>query len=89
MQIPDALYGTAKQLSERMEISLTELVRRGLEYMVSVSPPAAADRTAWRLPAAHSLGGTDPFTAPDWRAQLHTQPARVAEKGATYGGKGP
>lgn len=89
VQIPDGLYGTAKQLSERMEISLTELVRRGLEYMVAVSAPAAAaDETPWSLPPAHSLGGTDPFAAADWREQIHTGRLKVAESGVKYGSKG-
>jgi hypothetical protein len=87
VQIPDGLYGAAKQLADRMEISLTELVRRGLEYMVSVTPPTVSDRKTWSLPPAHSLGGTDPFTAPDWREQIHTERLKVAEPGATYGNK--
>jgi hypothetical protein len=87
VQIPDGLYGAAKQLSDRMEISLTELVRRGLEYMVSVAPATASDRTAWTLPPAHNLGGTDPFAAPDWRERIHTEHLKVAEPGASYGKK--
>jgi len=88
VQIPDGLYGAAKQLADRMEISLTELVRRGLEYMVSVTPPTASDRATWSLPPAHNLGGTDPFAAPDWRERVHTERVAVAEPGAPYGKKG-
>jgi hypothetical protein len=87
VQIPDGLYGAAKQLADRMEISLTELVRRGLEYMVSVAPATASPRTAWTLPPAHKLGGTDPFAAPDWRERIHTEHLKVAEPGAPYGEK--
>ena len=71
----------------RMEISLTELVRRGLEYMVSVASPAASAQATWTLPPAHNLGGTDPFTAPDWRERIHTERVAVAEPAATYGKK--
>jgi hypothetical protein len=88
VQIPDDLYGAAKRLSVRMEISLTELVRRGLEYMVSVFPASGAPPAEWVLPPAHDLGASDPFTAPDWREQIHTQRAKVAESGAVYGAEG-
>jgi hypothetical protein len=87
VQIPDGLYGAAKQLADRMEISLTELVRRGLEYMISVAPPTACDRAEWKLPAAHNLGGTDPFAAPDWRERIHTERLKVAETAVPYGKK--
>ena len=87
VQIPDNLYDTAKRLAGRMEISLTELVRRGLEYMVSVSSPADSARTKWSLPPAHDLGAADPFAAPGWREEIHTQRANVAEPRARYGGK--
>ncbi len=89
VQIPDTLYDSAKQLASRMEISLTELVRRGLEYMVSVSAPTDLSRSDWNLPAAHSLGGTDPFVIADWREQLHMEHAKVAESGLNYKVKAP
>jgi hypothetical protein len=84
VQIPDHLYDSARQLAGRMEISMTELVRRGLEYMVSVSVPTDGSDVAWKLPEASSLGGVDPFAAPDWREQLHMGQAKVAEAGAGY-----
>lgn len=84
VQIPDNLYDSARKLAERMEISVTELVRRGLEYMVSVSAPADRADAGWTLPGAHSLGGADPFKAPDWREQLHTGHLKVAEPGVEY-----
>ena len=89
VQIPDGLYDAAKRLAERTEISLTELVRRGLEYMVSVSSPADSANAVWSLPPAHDLGGADPFALPDWREQIHMQRAKVAESGTTYGGRKP
>ena len=36
IQLPDALYAQAKRLAERQEMSLAELVRRGLEHMIRV-----------------------------------------------------
>jgi hypothetical protein len=85
VQLPDALYRRARELAARREISLAELVRRGLEYMISVSP-AAADRAAeWELPEPVGLGGADPFTDPGWRERLHVDTARaVAESPGKY-----
>jgi hypothetical protein len=66
IQLPDALYARAKRLAERQEMSLAELVRRGLEHMLRVY--RAGDDTApeWRLPDPVALGD---FLAPvsDWR----------------------
>ena len=71
IQLPDELYQKARTLADRQEISLAELVRRGLEYMVSVSPANAGEVVAWELPPATRLGGADPFADPSWRERLH------------------
>ena len=39
VQIPDALYQRAKEIAREREISLAEVMRRGLEYMSSTHPP--------------------------------------------------
>ena len=89
MQLPDALYSQAKLLAEKREISLAELVRRGIEYMISVSAPAASpDATAWQLPEPMHLGKTDPFDDPDWRVKLYMPEGMVAETRAKYGKPG-
>jgi len=85
IQLPDALYAQAKCLAEAKEISLAELVRRGLEYMLTVSAPAARPAAAWKLPEPMHLGAGDPFSNPDWRCHLYMSEARVAEPGAAYG----
>lgn len=83
IQIPDSLYASSKRLAERRQISLAELIRRGLEYMLSVSAKEAPPE-AWTLPLAERLGGSDPFASPGWRAELHTAHLRVAEPGPVY-----
>lgn len=88
VQIPDELHRAAKSLAGRLEISLTELVRRGLEYMVSVTSPFGPGRDQWSLPQAERLGGVDPFQSPDWREQIHTGRAMVAEPPGEYGDRG-
>lgn len=85
IQLPDRLFALAKSVADKKEISLAELVRRGLEYMVAVTPGGADRAGAWELPKPQTLESQDPFTDPNWREQLHTGRLRVAEDGASYG----
>ncbi len=66
IQLPDALYAQAKQVAERHEISLAELVRRGLEHMLRVYRADETPDGVWQLPEPLPLGV---FLAPveDWR----------------------
>jgi len=66
IQLPDSLYAQAKRLAERQEMSLAELVRRGLEHMIRVHRVADDAPPQWRLPDPLDLGD---FLAPvaDWR----------------------
>ena len=80
--MPDALYRQAKALAESREISLAELVRNGLEYILRVSVPPAERKQAWTLPEPVHLGKDDPFVDPNWRSTLHC--GQVAEKGKPY-----
>jgi hypothetical protein len=86
IQLPDILYSRAKALAEAREISLAELVRNGLEYMLRVSVHPSESSKAWTLPEPLSLGKADPFADPDWRVNL--QCGRVAESGARYQARG-
>ncbi len=73
IQLPDDLYRRAKALAAAKEISLAELVRNGLEYMLNVSAPPEAAAKKWELPKPFDLGPSlvDPFADPDWRYKLH------------------
>lgn len=84
IQLPDALYDQAKRLAAAREISLAELVRRGLEYMLAVSAPAEKERAAWEFPAPMDLGSNDPFADPDWRYHLQAGEWKVAEPRGEY-----
>ena len=66
IQLPDALYAQAKRLAERQEMSLAELVRRGLEHMLRTYRAGDGAPLEWQLPAPVALGE---FLAPvsDWR----------------------
>lgn len=39
VQLPDGLYQEAKRVAREREISLAEVMRRGVEYIVRVYPP--------------------------------------------------
>jgi hypothetical protein len=80
--MPDALFRQAKALAEAREISMAELVRMGLEYILRVAAPPAEKNQEWTLPEPVRLGKSDPFDDPDWRMNLHC--GRVAEKGKPY-----
>jgi len=67
VQLPDELYREAKRVAREREISLAEVMRRGLEYIVRVYPPVPPETGAWAPPQPRSLGR---FRAPDsqWRS---------------------
>lgn len=66
VQLPDALYRDAKRVASEQEITLAEVVRRGLEHMVQIYPRREAASDTWRPPPPHRLG---PFRVSDdaWR----------------------
>lgn len=66
IQVPDALYEEAKRVARERELSLAEVVRRGLEYVVRAHPPLPADASSWQPPMPRRLGR---FRAAveDWR----------------------
>lgn len=65
IQLPDELYRTAKRIAAEQEISLAEVLRRGLEHMERIYPPRPVGGE-WQPPPPTSLG---PFQAPaeNWR----------------------
>ena len=73
VQLPDELYERTKRLAESKEISLAELVRRGLEYMLSIHRPDLVVRRGWKLDAPSDVGLLrDPFADADWRVAANT-----------------
>jgi Ribbon-helix-helix protein, copG family len=73
IQLPDDLYRRAKKLAEARELSLAELLRRGLEYILSTYTTPEDSRTDWEPPEPRRLG---------WRgltpAQLKEQAQRTS-----------
>ena len=80
IQLPDDLYRRAKALAADREISLAELVRNGLEYMLTALTPPHAERSGEALPVLDSLPEQPDFEYPEWRPDAAWGDA--AEKGA-------
>jgi hypothetical protein len=55
VQIPDELYRAAKRVARERELSLAEVMRRGLEYIVGVYP--TLDDQPWELPRVNEGEG--------------------------------
>ncbi|WP_343576366.1 antitoxin [Mycobacterium sp.] len=66
VQLPDELYRDAKRVAQEHEITLAEVVRRGLEHMVQIYPRRDVASEAWQPPTARRLG---PFRVSEdaWR----------------------
>jgi len=65
VQLPDALYKEAKRIAREREISLAEVIRRGIEYMAQVYPKLQSSQ-AWVPPKPRHLGSI--LSSPDkWR----------------------
>jgi hypothetical protein len=71
IQLPAWLFNVAHDVAIQKEISLAELVRRGLEYMVATTPVANKTNKKWELPDPHVLESNDPFQSQDWRRNIH------------------
>ena len=56
IQLPDAVFARAKKLCEAREISLAELARRGIEYILSVYAPEPGANQDWQPPKPRRLG---------------------------------
>jgi hypothetical protein len=56
IQLPDDVYARARKVCARREISLAELSRRGLEYILSVYAPETKAPAAWQPPKPRHLG---------------------------------
>ncbi len=55
IQLPDALYAEVKRVAELSEWSISEVLRRGAEYIVRCYPPLEEGKT-WTLPEPLELG---------------------------------
>lgn len=56
IQLPDDVFAKAKKLCEAREISLAELARRGIEYILSVYAQEPGKPEEWHPPKPRKLG---------------------------------
>ncbi len=56
IQLPDETFARARKLCEAREISLAELARRGIEYILSVYAPEPEANREWQPPKPRNLG---------------------------------
>jgi hypothetical protein len=84
IQLPDVLYREVKRVAAEHELSLAELVRRGLENVLRLFPARPAPPGSWELPAPRPLGGDAFFEKPDWRYELNQTRGAVRESRAAY-----
>lgn len=79
IQMPDYLYREAKRVAEQYEMSMAEVVRRGLERVIAIYPDRAADVGEWTLPILDLGLRVDPFEDPDWREKASANLEEVGE----------
>lgn len=56
IQLPDEVFARAKKVCEAREISLAELARRGIEYILTVYAIPAEGQEEWQPPKPRRLG---------------------------------
>lgn len=71
IQLPDETLARAKRVCQEREISLAELARRGLEYILSVYAPVTDSKREWSLPEPRNLG---------WRGLSHAEIKAEAQR---------
>jgi len=81
--MPDALYREVKRVAAEREMSLAELVRRGVENILCLYPAHPEPRGTWELPEPRPLGGDAFFDNPDWRYELNRTRGAVRETRAS------
>lgn len=74
VQIPDHLYHEAKRIAREREMSFAEVVRRGIESILTVYPPNERPAGKWSLPKPRNLG---------WKGLTHEQLRDLATETTT------
>lgn len=86
IQLPVETLARAKKVCEAREISLSELARRGIEYILSVYAPATEAPREWQPPKPRNLGWRGlsdaelKFEAQITNTEIHLTTARLAGK---------
>lgn len=78
IEIPDHLYQETRRIAEQYELSVAEVVRRGIERLLPAFPPRRP-AIGVRLPELDLGLLVDPFASKSWRSDLHLSDATLAE----------
>ncbi len=78
IQLPDYLYQETKRIAAQYEMSMAEVVRRGLEKVIPCFPDRDEADGEWTLPVLDLGLRLDPFENADWRemASAHLEEAQ-------------
>ena len=74
IQLPDEVFAKAKKVCDAREISLAELARRGIEYILTVYSPPANSEDDWQPPKPRNLGWKG-LSHADIKAQAQLTPS--------------
>ena len=78
IQLPDETFARAKKVCEAREISLAELARRGIEYILSVYDPDSNAHREWQPPKPRRLGWKG-LSDEDLKAQAQLTSAELGQ----------
>lgn len=77
LQLPDSLYGQAKDYADFREISMAEVFRNAIEAYIRIHVVDGATLTRkskWQPPVCRSTGlRRDPFADDGWRERLYLE----------------
>ncbi len=77
IQFPDPLYQRLKEIAERQDWSLSEVMRKAAEHFITRFPEEPKPREVWRFPTLDC--GGDFLTDP---AKLHPEAEAISARNA-------
>jgi len=57
IQLPEPLFQRLKKIASARDLSVAELIRRGMEVYVQTCPEVSEARTRWMMPVLRGSGG--------------------------------
>ena len=57
IQLPEPLFGRLRSIAQLRDISVAEVIRRGMEIYVMSCPEATHEATPWKMPVLRGSGG--------------------------------
>jgi len=57
IQLPEPLFQQIKKIALRRDLSVAELIRRGMEAYVQTCPETSQTRAPWTMPLLRGSGG--------------------------------